>query len=123
MIAAVAGCLVGWVVAFFVGRHLSERLPNWIGCFAWFVVACVAGSAAVLILAFGGGWLIDQVYTADPRFAVEWLRSVLGWSLWVPIVGAAFGVVSGRRRASSRRDALAELARMKAGGPTDKSLF
>lgn len=99
MIPAAAAFFVGWVVSFFTGRHLSERLPSWISCLAWFVVACVAGGAAVFVLAIGGGWLIGQVYTSDPRFAVEWVISVFKWGLWPAIPGAAFGVVSGWRRA------------------------
>jgi hypothetical protein len=113
MIPAAAAFFVGWVVSFFIGRRLSERVPSWIGCLAWFVVACVAGGVAVFVLAIGGGWLVEQVFASDPRYGGEWLMSVLRWGLWPAIVGAAFGVVSGRRRASARRDALAEQSRMK----------
>jgi hypothetical protein len=108
--------LLGGIVAFFVGCGLCERYPNWLGTIASLLLACGAGGISTVAMAFGGGWLVDQslVLLFDYRLDIlHWVGRVFGFGVWGTLIGAAIGVVSGRRRSSARRDALAELARMR----------
>jgi membrane protein DedA with SNARE-associated domain len=55
MLAVITGCLVGWSLSFFVGRHLGERLRRgrigaWIGEERW--------AAAERVLGQGGGRMV-----------------------------------------------------------------
>jgi hypothetical protein len=99
--------LLGLAVPYLVGRKFAEQYPSWIGVAASFVLACVAGVVALLIVAFGVGLLLEYFLNL---FAVRldtgtWVEGYLRGIIWV-FVGAAVGVFRGRRRAASRRAAL-----------------
>lgn len=106
--------LVGFGVPYFVGRRFAERYPSWVGVAVSFTLACVAGVAALLIMAFGVGFLLEYFMNLfDMRLdAGAWIEGLVRGIWWV-FLGAAVGTFHGRRRAATLRAAEAELARMK----------
>ncbi len=116
LVASVIAVLVGYAVPSIVGRGVGERFPNWIGVVAAFLTACLAGGVALLLIAFGGGWLFDLILRASTGYRLDdlsWIQKVLGLGTWFVLLGAAIGAFRGRRRATARSAALAELERMK----------
>jgi len=113
---ATAASFFGGLVAFFISRGLCERHPNWLASIAVLLLACVVGGISTVAMAFGGGWVVDQSFVlfSDYRLDISrWVMKVIGFGTWATLIGAVTGVILGRRRSIVRRDAVAELTRMR----------
>lgn len=108
---------VGFGVPYLVGRRIAQRYPSWVGVVVSLAVAGAAGVAALYMLAFVAGFLVEYVknlFDVQPD-ALAWFNG-LARGFWAVVVGAAVGAFHGRRRAATLRAAEAELARMKEVG-------
>ena len=106
--------LVGVGVPYLVGRRIAQRYPGWVGVVVSLGLACAAGVAALFVLAFVVGFLVEylkNLFDVQPD-ASAWFNGLVK-GIWAVFVGAAVGAFHGRRRAAMLRTAEAELARMK----------
>ena len=79
--------LVGFGVPYLVGRRIAQRYPSWVGVAVSLGLAGAAGVAALYMLAFVVGFLIEYVknlFDVQPD-AVAWLHG-LARGIWAVLV-------------------------------------